>query len=99
MRFWESGYAGPAGREWMGEYLTDLAWERLAKYEQMAAHAHKCAVTAESPEVRDFYIGVAMTWEALASELRGATIDPNGVADMGQPILRSKSGASSTPHC
>ena len=82
----------------MGEYLTDLAWERLAKYEQMAAHAHKCAVTAESPEVRDFYIGVAMTWEALASELRGATIDPNGVADIGRPILRAKPPSPITPH-
>jgi hypothetical protein len=47
----------------MVEYLTDLALERLVKYELMAAHAHKRAASAESPEARDFYIGAAMAWE------------------------------------
>jgi hypothetical protein len=74
----------------MGEYLTDLASERLSKYAQMAANAHERAAAAQSPEVRDFYIGVAMAWEALASELRATTIDPNGVAEIGRPVLRSK---------
>jgi hypothetical protein len=81
-----SSYAGQRKRAWMAEYLTDLALERLVKYEQRAAHAHKCAVSAESPEVRDFYIGLAMAWEALVSELRGAPLDPNGVADIGRPV-------------
>ncbi len=82
----------------MVEYLTDLALERLVKYEQMAAHAHKRAVSAGSPEARDFYIGLAMAWEALASELKGATIDPNGVADIGRPVLGSKPPSPTTPH-
>jgi hypothetical protein len=37
----------------MVEYLTDLALERLVKYELMAAHAHKRAASAESPEARE----------------------------------------------
>jgi len=82
----------------MGQYLTDLAWERLVKYEQMAANAHKCAADAESVEARDFYIGVAMAWEALASELKGATIDSNGVADISRPRLHAKPAGGSSPH-
>ena len=53
----------------MGEYLTDLPWERLANCRQRAAYAHKCAAAAKFPEVRDFYISVAMVWETLASEI------------------------------
>jgi len=78
--------------------LTDLALVRHATYEQMAAHAHKRAASAESSEARDFYIGLAMAWEALASELEGATIDPNGVADVERPALRSKPPSPITPH-
>jgi hypothetical protein len=39
-----------------------------------------------------------MAWETLASELKGATIDPNGVADIGRPALRSKPPSPTTPH-
>jgi hypothetical protein len=53
----------------VGEYLTDLPWERLANCRQRAAHAHECARRAIAPEVRDFYISIAMAWETLASEI------------------------------
>jgi len=82
----------------MGQYLTDLAWERLVKYEQMAANAHKCAAEAESVEARDFYIGIAMAWETLASELKGATVDSHGVADIGRPRSHSKPPSFSRRH-
>src|SRR6266446_2898245 len=60
---------GQRSRGKVGEYLTDLPWERLANCRQRAAHAHKCAAAAEFPEVRDFYISIAMAWETLASEI------------------------------
>ena len=60
---------GQRSRGQVGEYLTDLPWERLANCRQRAAHAHERARRAITPEVRDFYISIAMAWETLASEI------------------------------
>jgi len=61
----------------MSQSLTDLAWEQLAKYEQMAAHARKSAAKAESPEERNYFIEVAREWERLAAKVKGASSEPN----------------------
>jgi len=71
----------------MSQSLTDLAWEQLAKYEQMSAHARKCAATAESREEREYFIEVARQWEGLAAKLK-AEADP---AQSGHPAMRSNS--------
>jgi hypothetical protein len=52
----------------MGQFLTDLPEERIAKYRLMAAHAHESARTAISPEVRSAYTAMAATWEVLIKE-------------------------------
>jgi len=52
--------------------FSDVALERLMKYEQMAADAHRRAATAENMEDRAYYIEVAMEWEGLAARLKEA---------------------------
>ncbi len=65
----------------MGQYLTDLPEERLAKYRLMAAHAHESARAAESPEARNAFIAIASSWDSLAEEmervLEARDVDPD----------------------
>src|SRR5215471_16373932 len=62
---------GQQGRLCMAQF-SDVALERLMKYEQMAADAHRRAATAENMEDRAYYIEVAMEWEGLAARLKEA---------------------------
>jgi hypothetical protein len=71
----------------MVESLTDLAWEQLAKYVQMSAHARKCAATAESREEREYFIEVARQWEGLAAKLKAEA----GPAQSGHPAMQGNS--------
>jgi hypothetical protein len=52
----------------MGQYLTDLPEERIAKFRLMAAHARQCGDNARSPEVANAHIAIAMAWETMAVE-------------------------------
>ena len=52
----------------VGQYLTDLPEERIARYRLMGANARKCAEDAISPEVREAYTAVARSWETMATE-------------------------------
>jgi hypothetical protein len=54
----------------VGQYLTDLPEERLAKYLEMAQHAHELAKTATAPEARNTYIAMARVWETLVEETK-----------------------------
>ena len=56
----------------MGQFLTDLPEERIAKYRLLAAHAHESARTAKSPEVKTAYMTMAVAWETLISEYERA---------------------------
>jgi len=60
----------------MSQSFTDLAWEQLAKYEEMATHARKCAATAESREERDYFVEIALEWERLAAKLKAMASEP-----------------------
>jgi len=73
----------------MGQSLTDLAWEQLAKYEQMSAHARKCAATVESREEREYFIEVARQWEGLAAKLKAEA----DLAQSGHPATQGNSAA------
>jgi hypothetical protein len=61
-----------SGAGWMahvGQYLTDMPEERLAKYRLMATHAHESARASITPEARNAYIAIARSWETLAEEV------------------------------
>ncbi len=73
----------------VGQYLTDLPEERLAKYRLMAAHAHDAARAAASPEARNAYIAIARSWESLADEMERvleANSNPSPTLPLTKPI-------------
>jgi hypothetical protein len=51
------------------DYSGDTPMERAAAYWKKAAEMYRLACSAESEEVKRLYMGVAMSWAALAHEL------------------------------
>ena len=78
----------------MSQSFTDLAWEQLAKYEEMATHARKCAATAESREERDYFVEIALEWERLAAKLKAMPSEPAPESGAG---LRATPSQPATP--
>jgi len=47
----------------------ELPRERYVRYRRMADRAHRAAAVAKTKEARDMYIAIAMTWDALATQM------------------------------
>ena len=68
--------------------MSELHYERLARYRQMATRARESARRAQSPETQAAFIAVATAWENLAAEVERL---PFGAADEIAHVQRSDS--------
>ena len=73
----------------MGQYLTDLPEERIAKYRRMATEARESARKAQTTETSNAYMDLATAWETMAVDLEHAEEAKQHVLGRGsaQPIL------------
>jgi len=70
----------------MGQKLTEMQEERLAKYRHMAAIARESAINAKTQEARVSYISLAAGWESLAFELQDARKHPKDMLAVTQKL-------------
>ncbi len=58
--------------EHVGQYLTGLPEERIAKYPLMAAKSREAVHNSQTQEAIEIYMAVATAWETMAVELQHA---------------------------